>query len=211
MDNRGYPKYRRRDNGSTYEAQGFVYTNQHVVPYNPHILRLFGSHVNIEFCGDMLSAVKYIHKYITKGHDRATLEVDGVIDETKLYLDARYVGASEACWRIFHYPLHQNSPNVVRLQVHLPDNQQVFYDPADRAADIVERGPPETTLTRFFEVSSPFSTLYLAQSGRLTSDYSTNSSMPGIHVLAPYFIRIFLATMLGDVRPKTGPAVQLSA
>ena len=45
-------------------------------------------------------------------------------DEIKQYLDARYVGSIEACWRIFRFVMHKEWPNVVRLQVHLP-NQQV--------------------------------------------------------------------------------------
>ena len=45
-------------------------------------------------------------------------------DEIREFLDARYVGSVEACWQIFKFAMHKEWPNVVRLQVHLP-NQQV--------------------------------------------------------------------------------------
>jgi hypothetical protein len=66
-----------------------------------------------------VKAVKYLYKYVYKGHDRMNVEVgvDGNqlnecdkeenVDEIKRFLDARYVSASECCWRIFHMPLHK--------------------------------------------------------------------------------------------------------
>lgn len=54
---------------------------------------------------------------------RATIQLmdsNGVVDEISKYLDARYVSTSEACWRIFEYDLHEEKPDVQRLQVHLP-------------------------------------------------------------------------------------------
>ena len=41
-------------------------TNQHVVPYNPHLLMLLGCHVNVEFCANLLGSIMYIHKYIPR-------------------------------------------------------------------------------------------------------------------------------------------------
>ena len=40
-------------------------------------------------------------------------------DEIKMFLDARYVSSSEACWRLFKYSMHERTPAVVRLAVHL--------------------------------------------------------------------------------------------
>jgi hypothetical protein len=42
------------------------------VPYNPYLLRLFNCHINVEACGS-IKAVKYLFKYIYKGHDRASV------------------------------------------------------------------------------------------------------------------------------------------
>ena len=49
-----------------------------------------------------------------------------VYNEITHYVDARYVSASEACWRIFHYDLHTHSPAIQRLPVHLPGQEQVI-------------------------------------------------------------------------------------
>ena len=59
--------------------------------------------------------MKYCFKYIHKGPDRTTLQYN--IDEIKTYIDGRYIGAPEAIWRIFHFPIHEQVPPVVRLQV----------------------------------------------------------------------------------------------
>lgn len=43
------------------------------------------------------------------------------------YIDARYISASEACWRLFGYPMHKEYPSVTRMSVHLPNEQLVIY------------------------------------------------------------------------------------
>ena len=51
-----------------------------------------------------------------------------VVDEIAEYQEGRYVGASEACWRLFGFSLHGRGANVERLAVHLPDQQAVTFD-----------------------------------------------------------------------------------
>uniref|UniRef100_A0A453CJQ1 ATP-dependent DNA helicase n=1 Tax=Aegilops tauschii subsp. strangulata TaxID=200361 RepID=A0A453CJQ1_AEGTS len=53
-----------------------------------------------------IKAVKYLFKYIYKGHDRASVSIDEVdsdrnIDEIKQYRDSRWVTPPEALWRIY--------------------------------------------------------------------------------------------------------------
>lgn len=43
----------------------------------------------------------------------------GGVDEIKQYLDARYIGPTEAAWQLFGHPMHQEVPNVQRLALHL--------------------------------------------------------------------------------------------
>ncbi|KIL69115.1 hypothetical protein M378DRAFT_43459, partial [Amanita muscaria Koide BX008] len=62
----------------------------------------FDCHINCEVCAT-IKAVKYVHKYIYKGPDCATLELQGPVDEVKAYLDSRYVSSIEAAWRIFEF------------------------------------------------------------------------------------------------------------
>ncbi|KAG5633050.1 hypothetical protein H0H81_011668, partial [Sphagnurus paluster] len=49
-------------------------------------------------------------------------------DEIKLYLDARYVSQCEAFWRINAYEMHAITPTVVRLSIHLPNQQSVTWN-----------------------------------------------------------------------------------
>jgi hypothetical protein len=93
----GYPKYARPDNGRVYVTKDFTYDNRWVVPHCPLILLLLMCHINVELTFN-IRAIKYIHKYIYKGHDRTTMEFGKDIDEIKQYLDARYIGAPEAVW-----------------------------------------------------------------------------------------------------------------
>jgi hypothetical protein len=41
-----------------------------VVPYNSYLSLLFNCHINVEVCTSV-AAVKYLYKYVYKGHDRA--------------------------------------------------------------------------------------------------------------------------------------------
>jgi len=41
-----------------------------VVPYNPYLSLLFNYHINVEVYTSV-AAIKYLHKYVYKGHDYA--------------------------------------------------------------------------------------------------------------------------------------------
>ena len=96
----------------------------------------YNAHINVEICSTV-SAVKYLNKYVYKGHDRAIIgfqigEHSGTdhtkhVDEVSNYLEARYVSASEACYRIFAYELHANFPHVMKLALHLENQQSVVF------------------------------------------------------------------------------------
>ena len=69
-----------------------------------------------------------------------------------MYLDARYVSASESIWRIFHYRLHNHTPNVQRLAVHLPNQQSIMFQDGDNLQNIVNQTNNRmTTLTAWFQ------------------------------------------------------------
>jgi hypothetical protein len=58
------------------------------VPYNPGLLMRYNCHINVEACSS-IKAVKFLFKYVYKGHDQASISVnadqherdDGVINE----------------------------------------------------------------------------------------------------------------------------------
>ncbi|XP_073359742.1 uncharacterized protein [Aegilops tauschii subsp. strangulata] len=127
-----YPVYRRRDDGSCAKVRGKMLDNRWVVPYNPYLLRMFNCHINVEVCSS-IKAIKYLYKYIYKGHDKASFSIDqpdadGNIDEIKRYVDARWVTPPEAMWRIFGFPLCTNYPPVLQLPLHLPNMHRVAFN-----------------------------------------------------------------------------------
>jgi hypothetical protein len=95
--------------------------------------------------------MKYLYKYVYKGHDRALAMVqpetralpaivpqaatggaDGnnvpaARDEVQNYLDGQYVNASKACHQLFAFDLHDMHPNVYCLAVHLPNEQTTYF------------------------------------------------------------------------------------
>ncbi|XP_022856844.1 uncharacterized protein LOC111377922 [Olea europaea var. sylvestris] len=64
-----YPLYRRRDNGISIKVRGQMLDNRWVVPYNPYLSAKFDCHINVEVCS-FIKAVKYLYKYVYKGHDQ---------------------------------------------------------------------------------------------------------------------------------------------
>jgi hypothetical protein len=151
MDQDGYPIYARPNDGQTFVGRkGFVYDNRWVVPHNPYLTAKYGCHINVEVCASV-KAVKYIHKYIYKGHDRTTLQVSDERDEVKEYLEACYISPIESCWHIFEFPMPAEAPTIYRLPVHLPDQQLVYFNDGDEMDDVLERGASKKTpLTEYF-------------------------------------------------------------
>ena len=154
--NDGYPQYRRRspEQGgiqARLSRRSMPIDNRWVVPYNPYLLRTFQCHLNVEICSSV-KGVKYICKYINKGQDMAVFGVrdQDRNDEIKCFQAARYISTNEAIWRIFSFSIHDHSPTVQKLHVHLENGQRVYFTP-QTAEDQAEE-PPHTTLTRFFEL-----------------------------------------------------------
>lgn len=111
MDGHGYPLYCRPDDGRAYEVGGRLVDNRWIVPYSPFLCGLFDCHINVK-CASSLGTFKYVFKYIQKGPDCAALKVN-LQDEIKQFINGRYISAPDAVWRIFHYELHEQIPNVV--------------------------------------------------------------------------------------------------
>jgi len=118
----------------------------------------YNCHINVEACSS-IKAVKYLFKYIYKGHDQASFSVnedqhdrdDGVINEIRQYRNARYISPPEVVHRIFGFPMFGVYPAVLQLQLHLPDMQSVTYNEEENLEDVVNRpGSNRTTLTEYF-------------------------------------------------------------
>jgi hypothetical protein len=150
-------------------SSGFVFDNRWVVPFNPYLTMRYQCHINVEVYSS-ITAVKYLYKYVYKGHDHALAVVqpeagalpavapqaavggaDGnnvpaARDEVQNYLDGWYVSASEACHRFFAFDLHGMHPNVYRLAVHLPNEQTTYFPKGTTVGEAMMRNN-STTLT----------------------------------------------------------------
>ncbi|KAI5399295.1 hypothetical protein KIW84_064601 [Lathyrus oleraceus] len=97
-----YPEYRRRFDESVSLGKDRSVDNRWVVPYNPWLLLKYDCHINVEICSSIKS-IKYLYKYVYKGPDRVAMEVHkgSYMDEVQQYVDARWICAPEALWKIF--------------------------------------------------------------------------------------------------------------
>nr|XP_047124138.1 uncharacterized protein LOC124806895 [Hydra vulgaris] len=151
----GYPCYRRRDNGLVINIKGNNVDNRWVVPYNPWLSKKYQPHINVEACMSV-KAVKYLYKCIYKGHDCANILINEQInhDEVNTFLDCRYVSAPEALWRIFEYPISHMSHTIIRLKVHLPENQLVYFREGAEQMALDRAAQRDTHLTAWFKLNS---------------------------------------------------------
>ena len=99
--------------------------NRWVVPHNRYLSLRYDCHINLEVCINVAS-IKYLYKYAYKGGDRAAADVTTDPNSTthsrneiQQYLDARYLSAGEAVWRLLGFRMHSEVPHVRRLAVHL--------------------------------------------------------------------------------------------
>ena len=108
----------------------------------------------MEVCGSV-KAVKYIHKYIYKGEDRATVIIDSEHDEVKRHLHGRYIGPTKAVWRLFEFHTHQELSSVIHLALHHPRQQAVYYSQREASDDLRQRLDMSTTThLAFFKYNS---------------------------------------------------------
>ena len=99
-------------------------------------------------------AVKYLYKYIYKGPDKAEASISGnkldpniptvptdpsipkVIDEIQDHLDCRYVSAIEGVWHFFGFLMDAHFPAVLRLDMHLENEQNIIFKDTDILDDL---------------------------------------------------------------------------
>lgn len=149
IDQGTYPKYKRSVNGPRIQINNQEIGNEYVVPHNKFLLKRLNCHINVEVCSS-LQAVKYLYKYVYKGHDCATIQLSSNrFDEISNYVSARFISASEAAWRVFSFKLHLERPNIYRLPVHLENHQQVIFNVNQDIQRILDNNR-QTKLTAWF-------------------------------------------------------------
>jgi ATP-dependent DNA helicase PIF1 len=81
---------------------------------------------NVEVCAHIRS-FKYVYKYTFKSPDHTAITVD----EIQAHLSGRLLSVSEAIHRLLALPLHKEWPPVIRLDIHLPRQQSIVFDPTE--------------------------------------------------------------------------------
>jgi len=153
-----YPLYKRRNTNFCAKVRGQMLDNRWVVPYNPYLSAKFDCHINVEVCSS-IKIVKYLYKYIYKGHDCINFSVlthdaEKNIDEISAYQSARWISPLEAMWRIFSFNLSEICPTIYSLQLYIENHQQVIYDNEDNLCTVVENeNTKKKKLTEFFRMN----------------------------------------------------------
>ena len=93
----GYPSYKRKNDGKKIMRRNQTIDNRFVVPYCPGLLRIFNCHINVKVVYSVKS-VKYLYKYVYKGHDAANIIVEESNnerlinnDDVRSFIETRYV------------------------------------------------------------------------------------------------------------------------
>ncbi|GBO15719.1 hypothetical protein AVEN_48758-1 [Araneus ventricosus] len=86
---------------------------------------------------------------------RSRYRKEGALDHDEIlsFVEGRYVSAPEAMWRLSEFNLSHKSYIVVRLAVHLPQQQPIVYQDGQEAQAIERAALRKTTLTSWFELN----------------------------------------------------------
>lgn len=127
------------------------------MPYNPWLSIKLNPHINVEVYAQV-KCIKYLHKYLYKGYDGATvrLQTENKFidhDEILIYLVSKYVSPSEALGMLKEFPMSETSHTLVRLAVHLPNQQQIAYQECQEIQVIEQAAKKCTGLTAWFELN----------------------------------------------------------
>ena len=99
-----------------------------------------------------------LFKYQYKGHDLvgAGLQIqdnEEEANEIRLFQTRQYVSACEASWHIYQYKMCKLQPSVVKLQVHLKDQQSVVHNPDINSARSALERNKKTQLTAYCKMN----------------------------------------------------------
>jgi hypothetical protein len=92
-----------------------------------------------------------VYKYTFKPPDYTAV----VVDEIEAHLSGRLLSVSEAVYRLLSLPLHDEWPHVVRLDIHLPRQQRMVFDPtADESTLLEQLTTTTSTLMGWFDLNT---------------------------------------------------------
>lgn len=96
-----------------------------IAPHIPELIQELDCHIYADLVFTV-SIFTYLYKYSYKGPDHTSFHIPWSqgepVDETKDYVEARYLSAHEAAWRILGFHIMSKMLSVACLPVHLLDN-----------------------------------------------------------------------------------------
>ena len=94
----------------------------------------------------------HVLKYTNKGKDRADFQLDSNdnTDEISDYHNYRYLGSNEAAATLLGLKTCGINPNIVKLNLHLPNEQTVFYNEQTLNSNNINQNVKLSTLEAFF-------------------------------------------------------------
>lgn len=108
-----------------------------IAPHIPELIDELDCHIFVDVVFTV-SVFTYLYKYLYKGPDHTLFNVSRntqANDEIKDYVDARYLSAHEAAWRILGFHITSKTPSVSCLPIHLPDENIARYTGRGVASD----------------------------------------------------------------------------
>ncbi|KAI9116938.1 hypothetical protein K1719_011937 [Acacia pycnantha] len=126
VDENSYPTYRRRNNGRMVTRNGVELDNRYVVPYNARLLKLFAGHLNVEKTNQS-RAIKYLFKYISKGHDRVIAGIYNANDNQSTQQTVDEISHSLNCRDKRIWKLRERGFSVGRLGHCTPSQGELYY------------------------------------------------------------------------------------
>nr|GEZ71174.1 ATP-dependent DNA helicase PIF1-like [Tanacetum cinerariifolium] len=134
VDKDGYVHYRRRETGVDIERQG---------------VRLDNSKGTDRVVMNVTKPTADTASTIT------TVNIQ--IDEIKNFVEARYIGPHEACWRILDFPIHCRDSAVQILAMHSEIMQRITFKAKNGLQFIVDNPTKKTTLTEWLDCNKKYS------------------------------------------------------
>ncbi|XP_065684368.1 uncharacterized protein LOC136096730 [Hydra vulgaris] len=74
-------------------------------------------------------------------------------DRVAIIKECRFVSTQEALRRIYEYSISDMSHTIIRLQIHLPDNQRVNFNEGEEQVTIDRAAQRDTYLTAWFKLN----------------------------------------------------------
>ncbi|XP_065642316.1 uncharacterized protein LOC136073944 [Hydra vulgaris] len=128
-----------------------VCTKKFPKEFNPCTVAIFNGYPNYR----RLDNGRVVIIKSNQGHDCANVVINESVDhdEINTYLDCHFVSAPEALWEIYEYSISDMSHTIIRLQIHLPDNQRVYFNEGEEQVAIDRAAQRDTHLTAWFKLN----------------------------------------------------------